>query len=163
RTRARLDGARPARPAPGGMALRRLDEAAFRREIERPLPLRRATPALAAAVIDAARLAMATRLRELFAFCHANPDDVLLADAGGAPRPARAGGPPPARPGTPPADRLAFEGYYAYLALQHGVPVGYGAAWQIAGSLELAVNVFEAFRRGESAFIVSQVLRAYRR
>jgi hypothetical protein len=155
RTRARLEGARPALPAAGAMALRRLDEAEFRGEIERPLTLRRADPVLAAALIDAALLAMATRLRELFAFSHANPGDVLVAEAGGGLRIALIG--------ILPAFRLPFEGYYAYLALQHGVPVGYGAAWQVAGSLELAVNVFETFRRGESAFIVSQVLRAYRR
>jgi hypothetical protein len=41
------------------------------------------------------------------------------------------------------------------------VPVGYGGGWQLFGTLEVGVNVFESFRRGESAFIVSQVFRAY--
>ena len=60
-----------------------------------------------------------------------------------------------------PKFRLAYEGYYAYLALKNGVPVGYGGGWQLFGTLEVGVNVFESFRRGESAFIVSQVFRAY--
>ena len=64
--------------------------------------------------------------------------------------------------GIVPRERLPLHGYYAYLVLKNGVPVSYGAGWQIFGVLEAAVNVFESFRRGESAFIVSQVLRAYR-
>ena len=97
---------------------------------------------------------MATRLRELFAFSHANVDDVLVADPGRGLRIALIG--------IAPRRRLPFHGYYAYLALKNGVPVSYGAAWQLFGVLEAAFNVFESFRRGESAFIVSQVLRAYR-
>src|SRR5216684_2547017 len=51
------------------------------RALAGPLPaLRRAPRALAETLIDAARVAMATRQRELHAFSHPNPDDVLLAD-----------------------------------------------------------------------------------
>ena len=64
-------------------ALVRPDRRRFRREIASPLPsLRPAPRRLAKALIDAARAAMATRLRELFAFSHANVDDVLVADPG---------------------------------------------------------------------------------
>ncbi|HXJ84561.1 MAG TPA: hypothetical protein VMS64_38460 [Candidatus Methylomirabilis sp.] len=155
RTFARLPWPRPffhgAGREPG---LERLDQRAFRREVLRPLPsLRRAPRALAHRLIDAARLAMATRQRELFAFSYPNPDDVLIADPGRGLRIALIG--------LLPHSRLAYDGYYAYLALKNGVPVGYGAGWQLFGTLEFAANVFESFRRGESAFIVSQVLRAY--
>jgi len=153
RTRARV-GPRPSLPA-RAPAPRRLGEAEFRREIDRPMPLRAAPPAEAEALIDGARLAMATRARELYAFSHANPADVLVGDAGG--------GLSIALIGILPAFRQGIEAYYAYLAIQHGVPVGYGAAWRLTGPLDLAVNVFETFRRGESAFIVSQAVRAYRR
>jgi len=136
-------------------ASRRLDGARFLREITRPLPsLRRAPPALATALVESARAAMATRLRELFAFSHANPDDVLVADPGRGLRVALIG--------IAPRHRLPLHGYYAFLALQNGVPVSYGAAWQLFGVLEAAFNVFESFRRGESALIVAEVLRAYR-
>ena len=105
-------------------------------------------------LIDAARAAMATRLRELFAFSHANAGDVLVADT--------ARGLRIALIGIVPRERLPLHGYYAYLALKNGVPVSYGAAWQLFGVLEAAFNVFESFRGGESAFIVGEVLRAYR-
>jgi hypothetical protein len=157
RTQARLPWARPFfLGADGESPIRRPDRREFARELARPLrSLRRAPRPLAERVIESARLAMATRSRELFAFDHANPDDVLVADLGRGLRIALVG--------IVPDFRLAFEGYYAYLALENGVPVGYGAGWQLLDVLELAVNVFESFRRGESAFIVSQVLRVYRR
>jgi hypothetical protein len=135
-------------------ALLRPDRAQFHREVRRPLPsLRRAPRALGGALIEAARVAMATRLRELFAFSYANVDDVLVADLGRGLRVALIG--------ILPRFRLPLHGYYAYFALKNGVPVGYGGGWQLFGALEVGVNVFESFRRGESAFIVSQVLRAY--
>jgi hypothetical protein len=96
---------------------------------------------------------MATRQRELFAFTNANPEDVLVADPGHGLRIVLIG--------ILPKFRLAYEGYYAYFALKNGVPVGYGGGWQLFGTLEVGVNAFESFRRGESAFIVSQVFRAY--
>jgi hypothetical protein len=153
RTFARLQWPHPFFHAGDELAGRRPGARAFRREIERPLPLETAPRPLARRLIDAARLAMATRLREVFAFSYANPDDVLVADPGRGLRVALIG--------IVPTSRLPYEGYYAYLALKNGVPIGYGAAWQLFGVLEIAVNVFEAFRRGESAFVLSQVLRAY--
>lgn len=154
RTFARLPWPRPVFHTGRDPQSGRPDRADFIREVRRPLPSLRAVPRrLAESLIEAARLAMAIRFRELFAFSYANPDDVLVADPGRGLRIALIG--------ILPRSRLPFEGYYAYLALKNGVPVGYGAAWQLFGALELAVNVFEPFRRGESAFILSQVLRAY--
>ena len=155
RTFARLPWPRPFFHRDGRKAaLRRPNRSEFRREVIRPLPsLHRAPRSLAQRLIEAARLAMVTRSRELFAFSYANPDDVLVADPGHGLRIVLIG--------ILPKFRLAYEGYYAYLALKNGVPVGYGGGWQLFGTLEVGVNVFESFRRGESAFIVSQVFRAY--
>ena len=50
--------------------------------LRRPPPLVRAPRDRAEAMIEAARVAMATRQRELHAFSHPNPDDVLVVDAG---------------------------------------------------------------------------------
>jgi hypothetical protein len=156
RTFAKLPWPRPVSRGGAEAPSRRSDPRDFIREVRRPLPSLRAAPRrLAESLIEAARLAMAVRFRELFAFSYANPGDVLVADPGRGLRIALIG--------ILPTARLPFEGYYAYLALRNGVPVGYGAAWQLVGALELAVNVFEPFRRGESAFILSQVLRAYHR
>jgi hypothetical protein len=43
------------------------------------------------------------------------------------------------------------------------VPVAYGGGWCLFETLEFGFNVFESFRQGESAWILGQVLRAYRR
>lgn len=126
------------------------------REVERPLPRpRRALPRLARSLIEAARLALATRLRELHAFAYPNPEDILVVDPGRGLRIALIG--------LLPRFRLPLEGFYPFVALKNGVPVAYGGGWELFGTLEFGFNVFESFRRGESAFILSQVLRVYRR
>ena len=154
RTFARLPWPRPYFHPPAHAALSRPSPRDFISEVTRPLPsLNRASRPLAESLIEAARRATATRLRELFAFAYANPDDVLVADPGRGLRIALIG--------LLPEWRLPLDGYYAYLALKNGVPVGYGAGWQLFDAIEVAVNVFESFRRGESAFIVGQVFRAY--
>ncbi len=128
----------------------------FVREVTRQLPaIRRAPLALAQALIESARAALATRLRELHAFSHPNPDDVLIAEPGRGLRIALIG--------LLPKFRLPLEGYYAFYVLKNGVPVSYGGGWEVFGTLELGLNIFESFRQGESAFIFSQVLRVYRR
>ncbi|HUG38206.1 MAG TPA: hypothetical protein VML54_14710, partial [Candidatus Limnocylindrales bacterium] len=124
-------------------------------EVKRPLgAIRRAARLEADALIDAARLAMATRERELHCFSHPNPDDVWLAD------------PEPGLRitlfGIRPEARQSFEAYYGFLALKNGVPVSYGAGWCLFDALEFAFNVFPSFRQGESTFVMSQVLRVYR-
>jgi hypothetical protein len=124
-------------------------------EVKRPLgALRRAARPEADALVDAARLAMATRERELHCFSHPNPDDVWLADPGPGLRVALFGIRPEAR--------QSFEAYYGFLALKNGVPVSYGAGWCLFDSLEFAFNVFPSFRQGESTFVMSQLLRVYR-
>src|SRR6266849_5085386 len=117
-------------------------------------PLTRAPRALAEALIEAARVAMATRQRELHAFSYPNSDDVLTADAGR--------GLTLAFIGILPDFRLPLEGYYGFLALKNGVPVSYGGGWELFGTLDFAVNVFASFRQGESAYLATQLLRAYR-
>src|SRR5213594_136385 len=122
--------------------------------LRRALPVARAPRRLAEAMIDAARLAMATRQRELHAFAYPNPDDVLIADAGR--------GLKLVFIGIAPDFRLPLEGYYGFLALKNGVPVSYGGGWELFGTLDFAINVFPSFRQGESPYLATQLLRAYR-
>src|SRR5256885_1967124 len=85
--------------------------AALGETLAAPLPsLRPAPRGLAESLIDAARVARATRQRELHAFSHPNPDDVLLADGDRGVRLAFIG--------IQPGFRLPLEGYYAFLALK---------------------------------------------
>src|SRR5882672_5785381 len=124
--------------------------------LRRPLPaLERAPRPLAESLIDAARVAMATRQRELHAFSYPNADDVLVV------RPGR--GLTLAFVGIAPDFRLPLEAYYGFLALKNGVPVSYGGGWELFGTLDFAVNIFASFRQGESAYLATQLLRAYRR
>jgi len=151
RTLARI----PSRPAffhEGGLERGGVDLVAALRQ---PLPVARAPRPLAEVMIDAARVAMATRQRELHAFSYPNPDDVLVADAGRGLRLVFIG--------IRPDFRLPLEGYYGFLALKNGVPVSYGGGWELFGTLDFAVNVFASFRQGESAYLATQLLRAYRR
>ena len=122
--------------------------------LRRPLPLRRAPRPLAEAMIDAARLAMATRQRELHAFSYPHDDDVLVGDAGRGLRLVFVG--------IQPNFRLPLEGYYGFLVLKNGVPVSYGGGWELFGTLDFAINIFPSFRQGESAYLAMQLLRAYR-
>ena len=123
--------------------------------LRRPPPLVRAPRDRAEAMIEAARVAMATRQRELHAFSHPNPDDVLVVDAGR--------GLTLVFIGIEADFRLPLEGYYGFLALKNGVPVSYGGGWALFGALDFAVNIFASFRQGESAYLATQLLRAYRR
>jgi len=123
--------------------------------LRRPPPLVRAPRDRAEAMIEAARVAMATRQRELHAFSYPNPDDVLVVDAGR--------GLTLVFIGIEADFRLPLEGYYGFLALKNGVPVSYGGGWALFGALDFAVNVFASFRQGESAYLATQLLRAYRR
>src|SRR5437899_1873013 len=106
-------------------------------------------------MIGTARVAMATRQRELHAFSYPNADDVLVGDAGRGLRLVFIG--------IQPDFRLPLEGYYGFLALKNGVPVSYGGGWELFGVLDFAVNIFASFRQGESAYLATQLLRAYRR
>ena len=159
----RLRGAAPSRTLlrlPGAPVFYQREELRrsvdFAREITRPLPtLRQADRALADAVVEAARASMATRARELHAFARPNAGDILVADPGRGLRIALVG--------LRPDDRLPLDAYYAYLAFKNGVPVSYGAGWGCFGTLEFALNIFESFRQGESALLISQILRVYYR
>jgi hypothetical protein len=42
------------------------------------------------------------------------------------------------------------------------VPVSYGGGWELFGTLDFAINIFPSFRQGESTYLATQLLRAYR-
>jgi hypothetical protein len=112
--------------------------------------VRRAPPSEGAALLDAARAAVVVRYREVHAFNFADPADVLVADLGRGVRVAWFG--------VLPAHRLPLRGHYGYLVLKNGVPVGYGDASLLFERVEIAYNVFESFRQGESAFMFVRLL-----
>ena len=105
-------------------------------------------------LIDLARTSMVTRSRDLDAFSWGDADDVRLADCGG--------GLQFAVIGTIPARRLLLETVYGFLTLMNGVPIGYVLSSALYGSAEIAYNVFEAWRGGESGAVYGRALALVR-
>ncbi len=124
-------------------------------EIRRaPRAVARVVGAEAEALIELARSAMVPRQRDLEVFAYANPEDVRLVDAGE--------GLSFACIGVLPERRSLLEAVYAFLMLKNGVAVGYSLCTVLFGSSEIAYNVFESFRGGETAKIFGRVLATVR-
>lgn len=102
-------------------------------------------------LLDAGRAAVTVRHREVHAFNFASPDDVVVVEGGR--------GTEIAWFGVVPAHRLPLRAHYGYLLLKNGVPAGYGDASLLFDWAEVAFNVFETFRRGESAYSFIALLR----
>jgi hypothetical protein len=116
--------------------------------------VREVAPREGRALIELAREAMVTRSRDLYAFKHADPRDVRMVECGG--------GLQFAVIGIVPERRLLLESVYGFLTLVNGVPAGYVLASGIFGSSEVAFNVFETFRGGESALIYGRAMGTIR-
>ena len=127
----------------------------FRGEIQKPLPGMKPVPRKTAeGLIHLFKCALSVRNRELHPLLYANPRDVFMADVGRGLRIILVG--------VTPEFRLPLEAYYSFLVLKNGVPVSYGGGGPLLDRLEIAGNIFETFRQGESVYIFSQVFRTYR-
>jgi hypothetical protein len=58
--------------------------------------------------------------------------------------------------------RLPIESYVGFMMFKNGYPMAYGGAWLFGSRSLIGINIFEAFRGGESAFVFAQLLRTYR-
>ncbi|NIM51625.1 MAG: hypothetical protein GTN62_12420 [Gemmatimonadales bacterium] len=124
---------------------------ALRREARRPpLAVCSVSPRTGQRLIDMAREAMVTRSRDLDIFVHADKRDVRLVDCGG--------GLQFACLGAVPERRLMLDAVYGLLTLKNGVPIGYVLVSALFNSAEVAYNVFETFRGGESAYVYGRIL-----
>ena len=115
-----------------------------------PLSIRPVSLAAARRLIEAARVSMVTRQRDLNVFEYPAARDVSVADCGG--------GLQFVLYGVAPERRLLLESVYAYLTIKNGVPVGYVLVSALFGSSEIAFNVFESFRGAEAGPIYGRVL-----
>jgi hypothetical protein len=123
--------------------------------VMRPLAqVERLERAQAARAIDVARSALAARCREVHAMNYANPDEVHLAELGD--------GVQLVVIGVLPSHRLLLEANYGYMLLANGVPIGYGGVSPLFRQANTGINVFDAFRGSEAAFVWAQTLRAFR-
>lgn len=127
----------------------------FPGEIQKPLPGLKPVPRKTAeGLIHLFNCALAVRNRELHPLLYANPRDVFMADVGRGLRIILVG--------VTPEFRLPLEAYYSFLVLKNGVPVSYGGGGPLLDRLEIAGNIFDTFRQGESVHIFGQVFRTYR-
>lgn len=58
--------------------------------------------------------------------------------------------------------RLPIESYMGFMMFKNGHPMSYGGAWLFGKRSLIGINIFEAFRGGESAFVFAQLLRTYK-
>jgi len=112
--------------------------------------VRLVAPREAEALLDAARAAVLVRYREVHGFNFADPRDVLVADVGR--------GVQVVWCGLLPEHRLPLRAHSGYLILKNGVPTGYGDASLLFDWADIAFNIFETFRPGESAFVFVRLL-----
>jgi hypothetical protein len=117
---------------------------------QRPLRVVSAAADEAGRLLDLARASMVTRQRDLDVFQWGDRRDVRLAHF------------PEGLTfvviGAVPERRLLLESVYGFLTLKNGVPIGYVLVSALFGSSEVAYNVFETFRGGESGRIYGKVL-----
>ena len=122
-----------------------------RRALARPpLSIEPVPPREAARYIDLAREAMVARQRDLDAFQWGDAGDVRLVTY--------PDGLSFAAIGVVPERRLLLESVYGFLTLKNGVPIGYVLTSALFGSSEIAYNVFDTFRGGESGLVYGKVL-----
>ena len=136
------------------------------------VPLRTARPDLAAEILippmrirpmgeqqarvllNLARESMVTRSRDLYTFTAANLKDAWLVDCGD--------GLEFFCVGVEVEQRLLLDAVYGILTLRNGVPIGYALFSALWRSSEVAYNVFETYRGGESAWMYGRLLATIR-
>jgi hypothetical protein len=116
-------------------------------------PLRILSRKEGAEYVRAVNEVLAVRNRELFPLTSANPGEVYTISPGR--------GLTIAVYGMQPELRLPLETNFGALLIRNGLPIGYGVAATLFDRVEIAVNVFPAFRAGESAFIFEQFCRLF--
>lgn len=119
----------------------------------RPRPVRLGRRA-GAALLDAARAAMAVRYRELPAFSAGDPSAVFRFDVGR--------GVSVFVTGLAREARLPLRAAFGTLFVRNGVLVGYGDLHAALGRADVSFNVFYAFRDGESAWLYARLLAVAR-
>jgi hypothetical protein len=134
-------------------------EVSLARELEEledrlPLPLKKLSRGDGEKLVRMGRDMMTVRYRELHGFTYGDPRHVVRAAAGR--------GVEFVIWDCPPGRRLPLLGYHAVLILKNGVPAGYAESLALFERTEVGINLFYAFRDGESAWIYARLLRFLR-
>lgn len=106
-------------------------------------------------LLDLAKSAMVSRLRDLDAIAYASVDDVLRVQC--------KAGIQLVLFGMLPERRYLLECEYGYLMLKNGAVIGYGTGTGLFGSCQLAFNLFPTYRGAETRELYAYVLATFRR
>ena len=63
--------------------------------------------------------------------------------------------------GMVPARRHPIDSYMGYTVFKNGLPIAYAASWVLFDSARIGLNIFPAYRGGESQYIFEQVLKIH--
>ena len=106
-------------------------------------------------LVDLAKSAMVSRLRDLDAIAHASVNDVMRVHC--------RRGIQIVLFGMLPERRYLLECEYGYLILKNGVVVGYGTGTGLFGSCQIAFNLFPTYRGMETTELYACVLATFQR
>ena len=120
-------------------------------DIIRPMAVTHLSRREGAMLLDVAKAALLVRSREVYHFQYGSPDAVYLASAGR--------GIQIAFFGALPERRFNLDVSFGYMVFANGMPVAYGGISPLFNQGNTGLNVLDEYRRGESAFLYSQVLR----
>ncbi len=118
-----------------------------------PVPLKLLTPAQGKNQVRNIKEVLGVRCRELFPLINSNPTEVYINE--------------PDRGvmlvilGNNPDIRLPLESNFGAMLVRNGIPIGYGIGCMLFERVEIAINIFPAFRTGESSFIIEQFFRLF--
>ncbi|MFC1475020.1 hypothetical protein ACFLQG_00090 [Candidatus Zixiibacteriota bacterium] len=96
---------------------------------------------------------LAVRYRELHPLTYANPKEVYLYEPGR--------GVQIYLFGSIPEIRLPLESNFGAMLVRNGLPIGYGVGATLLERVEIAINIFPAFRTGESSFIIEHFFKLF--
>ncbi len=96
---------------------------------------------------------LAVRYRELYPITGANPAEVYRADPGR--------GVQIYLFGAWPEFRLPLEANFGAMLIRNGITIGYGVGACLFERVEIAINIFPAFRTGESSFVIEQFFKLF--
>jgi hypothetical protein len=58
-----------------------------------------------------------------------------------------------------PKHQLPLETYFGFTFFKNGIPISYGGIWAFGPMAKIGLNIFEAFRGGESGYLLCQLIR----
>jgi len=120
---------------------------------EKSTPLRLSGKMEGQKYVDHIKEVLGVRCRELFPLMHSNPDEVYINEPGR--------GVQLVIYGNIMDIRLPLESNFGAMLVRNGMPIGYGIGCMLFDRVEIAINIFPAYRTGESSFVIEEFFRLF--